>query len=145
MNLPHPNATRPTSKIVAWTLGAAVVGVVVAFNGCSRPQDDALARLKSVDTTVLRTEAARLYKQLHATPGPEFTAIKSPAWPPTFQKLKPLRVGCYHDGFAIVLERHGSQETGIHVQPIGMDTQPHGAVTRYERLAEGIYWYQTRD
>ncbi len=127
------------------TLRVVVVGCVILIGACSRPQDDAIALLKTVDTAVLRMEAARIYKQLHSSPGPEFTVIKSPQWPATFKQLKPLRVGCYRDGFSLVLKREGSRETGIHVQPTGMDKQPRGAVTQYQKLEAGIYWYQTQD
>jgi hypothetical protein len=117
---------------------------IVLLAGCSKPQDDARARLSGVDSGQLRMEAARLYKQLHASPGAEFAALKPAQWPPTFRKLGPTRIGCYRDGFAFVFSSAAGVETGVHVQPLGMDKMPKATMTRYERIEEGIYWFQTK-
>jgi hypothetical protein len=120
----------------------AVAIAAILLAGCSQPQSEARERLGKVDTKQLRLDAARLYNQLHAGPGPEFVALKPARWPESFKKLQPIRVGCYGDGFAFVFSGTQGSESGIHVQPTGMDKVPHGTHLRYERLEEGVYWFQ---
>jgi hypothetical protein len=117
---------------------------IVMFAGCSKPQDDGRARLRGVDTRQLRLEAARLFNRLQASPGAEFTMLKPAQWPTSFKQLAPARVGCYRDGFAFVFSDAAGSESGLHVQPMGMDKTPKAALTHYERIEEGIYWFQTK-
>jgi len=122
-------------------LPAAVI-VLCAFAACSDSRGDASARLKQVDIKKLRFDAARLYKQLRAVPGPEYIAIKKSMWPPTFTALNPKTVGLHIDGFALAFTGDGANESGIHIVPATMTVVPSGTRAKYERIEDGIYWYK---
>ncbi len=110
---------------------------------CSKnPRDEARARLGAVNTDDLRYDAARIYKQAHAVPGPEFVVLKPDRWPESFKKLKPLRVGIYRDGFAFALGGEAETEWGIHVYPTGMTQGRAGKAGLFEKLADGVFWYK---
>jgi hypothetical protein len=70
--------------------------------------------------------------------------LKPGDWPETFKQLKPVRVGSYEDGFAFILNGVAGSETGLHVQPQGMDKTPEAKLFRYERLQEGIFAFQSK-
>jgi hypothetical protein len=89
-------------------------------------------------------DAARIYKQLYASPGTTYVPLKPSLWPGSFKKLKPLRVGVYPNGFALALDGVADSETGIHVVPLGLNTAPTSAHAQYELLFEGVYWYAHR-
>jgi hypothetical protein len=117
--------------------------LALLFSACSEPRDDARSRLKNVDVSQLRFDASRVLKNLHSSRGPEFIAIKPALWTPTFRQLQPVRICCYRDGLAFVFNGTASNESGLHVQPFGMDRMPKAALTKYERLQEGIFWFET--
>jgi hypothetical protein len=117
--------------------------LVLFFSGCSEPRDEAKARLRGVNVAQLRFEVGRVLKNLHSGRGPEFIALKPAFWPTAFRQLHPVRIGCYRDGLAFVFAGEASNESGLHVQPPGMDRMPKAALTKYERLQEGIFWFET--
>jgi hypothetical protein len=118
--------------------------LVLLLAGCSKPRDDARSRLRGVDVSALRLDAARIYKQLYASPGPAYIPLKPTMWPATFKTLKPQRVGVYPNGFALALDGSADSETGIHIVPQGLSVKPTSAHVRYELLSEGVYWYAHR-
>ncbi len=111
---------------------------------CTDPITHAKNRLKGVDKQALRMDAAKLYKQIYATPGADFLILKQTLWPENFNALKPIRVSCYRDGFAIALTDDSILETGLHVQPLGITRPPTPGSIKYERIEEGIYWYSVK-
>jgi len=114
----------------------------IAVASCERPRQRARKLLEKVGAGALRHEAALLYKDLFAAERPGLITIKRNDWPASFRALQPLTVGAYRDGFAIAIERGSEGESGIYVIPSQMDVEPRGTQrTRFERLAEGIYWY----
>lgn len=116
------------------------------FTGCSNdPIGDARARLSGVNVAALRLDAAKIYKQLHAAPGPEFIALMPKKWPDSFKKLSPLRVGVYRDGFAFALGGEADSEWGLHVFPTGMNQVRATGSGRFEKLADGVFWYSLRN
>jgi hypothetical protein len=122
----------------------SVLCAAALLGGCSEPRDDAKARLKTVNAAELRTDAARIYKQLYASPGADYVPLKPSLWPASFKKLKPLRVGVYPNGFALAIEGSGELETGLHVVPLGLTATPTSSHAKYEQLQEGVYWYVHR-
>ena len=116
----------------------------VLIAACSDPRAQARDRLHGVDRQHLRLDAARLYKQLYAATGPEFIILKQAQWPEAFRALKPIRIGCYRDGFSLALADDSVNETGLHIQPLGITHPPIAGKLTYERLEEGIYWYSLK-
>lgn len=111
--------------------------------GCGEtPREKAEARLRKLDAAVLRGEAAKLYKDLFASSAPPYSVIKVGAWPASFRALDPLQVGAYRDGFTLSFHLRGGVESGIYVIPAQMDVEPESkGRARFERIADGIYWY----
>jgi hypothetical protein len=125
---------------VNFRLPAAAIALC-AFASCSDPGADARARIKQADVKKLRFEAAKLYKQLRAAPGPDYIAVKKSLWPASFAALKPRTVGLHIDGFAVALVGESGSESGVHIVPATMTVVPSGTRARYERIEDGIYWY----
>ena len=115
--------------------------VLVILASCSDPRAQAMSRLKGLDKRALRLDAAKLYKQIYAAPGNDFLTLKQSQWPETFSTLKPVSVSCHRDGFSITLTDDSINETGLHIQPLGITSAPTVGFVKYERLEEGIYWY----
>lgn len=116
--------------------------LAVALAACERsPLADARARVELANVEQIRYEAARIYKQVHAIPGPEYVVLKPAQWPGSFKTLKPMRVGVYRDGFAFALGGEADKEWGIHIVPTGMASKRPAAAAKFEKLAEGAYFY----
>ncbi len=111
---------------------------------CSDPRAQAKSRLQALDKQSLRLDAAKLYKQIYAAPGPDFLALKQSQWPETFSALKPINVSCHRDGFSIALTDDSINETGLHIQPLGITAPPSASSILYERIEDGIYWYSLK-
>jgi len=110
--------------------------------GCGSPRKTAEATLRKVGVDRVRKEAAVLYKNLFAGPGPAFFTIKVNDCPSTFQALSPLHVGAYRDGFSLAKMRTADVEEGFYVIPLGMDVVPTSKDrAHFAPLAPGIYWY----
>ena len=51
-------------------------------------------------------------------------------------------MGVYRDGFALALTSDRGTESGIYVIPAHSDIEPRATIrTRFERMADGVYWY----
>lgn len=118
--------------------------VLAMIASCSDPRAQAKNRLQGLDKQALRLDAARLYKQIYAAPGPDYLVLKATQWPENFSALKPIRISCHRDGFSIALTDDSIHETGLHIQPLGITTPPPAGSVKYERIEEGIYWYSLR-
>ncbi len=118
-----------------------LIFILVILASCSDPRASAKNRLKGLDTQALRFDAAKLYKQIYAAPGPDYFPIKQSQWPQTFSTLGPVSVSCHRDGISVVLTDDPTHETGLHIQPLGISTPPSAASIKFERIEEGIYWY----
>ena len=113
-----------------------------ALAGCAPPRRQAEGVLKRIGADNLREGAARLYKDFFASSAPDYTSVKSSEWPSVFSAFAPKQVGAYRDGFALALTLDGNTESGLYVIPAHMDVQPHANPrARFERIADGIYWY----
>ena len=121
-----------------------LVFVLAILASCSDPRAQAKSRLQGLDKNALRLDATRLFKQIYATPGPDFQILNQSQWPETFGALKPVAISSHHDGFSIALTDDSTHETGLHIQPLGITTPPAAAAVKYERLDEGIYWYSLK-
>lgn len=118
--------------------------LAAVLSGCDGelPREKAEKRLRSSDLARLRHDAAVLYKNLHAGTGPAYAVIKESGWPESFRALGPVEVGVYADGFTLAFEQSGQIEAGVYVTPSQMDVTPQATErARFERLADGIYWY----
>jgi hypothetical protein len=106
------------------------------------PRQHAEVVLRTVGPEHLRDAAAGLYKDMFASIAPDYTAMKEAMWPPQFSAFKPDHVGAYRDGFALSLVSGHGLESGIYVIPAHSDFQPRAtAHARFERMADGVYWY----
>jgi len=114
-----------------------------ALAGCGRtPRARAEDRLRKVDVAALRQQAAVLYKNMHASAGPNYIVIKQNNWPPAFVAFGPTQVGAYLDGFTLGVEQSGGREEGIYVIPAQMEVVPRSSKrAHFEPITDGIYWY----
>ena len=116
----------------------------LVLGACRGGRATAERALESVDVEALRREAAVLYKQTQGARGAGFVIVGKAQWPPTFRGLAPVRVGSYPDGFSIALRTDADTEQGLYVIPLEFarpsPTETKGA--RFERLAEGVFWYE---
>jgi len=123
---------------------AAAFSLLLA--ACSNPRERAGKTLEKVTADQLRRDAAVLYKRLFAGHGSDFVVVRAKDWPESFQRFSPVRVGAYPDGISLALESKDSGEAGIYIVPATMEHQPslaHGG--RFERMADGVYWYSFGD
>jgi hypothetical protein len=119
-----------------------LLALALASAGCSDPRAAAEARLAEVGAESVRRDAALLYKDLFSGRSPEFQIVRRRDWPKSFQRLEPLRVGAYVDGFSLAIHADADSEAGLYIVPLHMSHQPSGAArARFQPLAEGIYWY----
>ena len=117
----------------------------LAFTACSDPRSDALARLRKISVSDLRTDAARLHTQFFTAPSTAHVPLAPYHWSETAKNLKPIRLNLYRDGLAIALRQDPGVEFGVHVVPRGMAGPPvPSPYVRYEQLEEGIYWYSLK-
>lgn len=125
----------------------AFLALALALCGCAKsPQERASETLKRVGADQLRRDGALLYKTVFAAPGLDFVVLKPKYWPASFLPFAPVRVGAYPDGISVAIESKDGREAGLYIVPATMDLQPsaaHGG--RFERLAEGVYWYSFGD
>ncbi len=116
--------------------------LVFALAGCVDRRARAEKTIREVGVEQLRKDAAVLYKELFASRPNDFQVVRRSAWPKTFQRLKPLRVGSYQDGFSIALSAEAGGEEGLYIVPQHMDRLPNVAqAARYEEIADGVFWY----
>lgn len=115
---------------------------LLALAGCTSPRRRAEDVLRKVGPQALRSDAAVLYKNLFASTAPDYSAVKNTEWSAAFRAFAPKQVGAYRDGIALALDVDGDTESGIYVIPAGMDVSPRAKErNRFERIADGIYWY----
>ena len=116
--------------------------LVFGLAGCADPRTRAEKTLREVGVEQLRKDAALLYKDLFASRPNDFQVVRRNAWPRSFQRLKPLRVGAYQDGFSIALSAEANGEEGLYVVPQYMDRLPNMAqAASYEEITDGVFWY----
>jgi hypothetical protein len=127
--------------VPARSLFAAILTILLLC-ACSNVREAAVARITPAEAKELRIAASQAYKEFRAKRAPEFYPLKKSAWPARFTKYKPLRVGLYQDGVVLALEGDASTEQGIHILPIAMDLAPSRGRVKYEKIQEGVYWYQ---
>lgn len=110
---------------------------------CTDLREKAERTLQETGAEVLREEAAFLYKERFGGSGTEFSVVDRSAWPPTFRRFKPRRVGAYPDGFSLALATDADTERGLFVIPQYLDLQTPrwAAEATFEPLAEGVFWY----
>jgi len=127
-----------SSLRVALLLACALLSVA-----CSDPRHRAETQLRNGGDKRLRHDAALLYLKIFSGHGkPDFVNVWYKDWPPSFQKLAPRDVGAYIDGFSIALASENLSQRGLYVVPESMDQEPKATPgTRFEKLADGIYWY----
>ncbi|MGB8169781.1 MAG: hypothetical protein WCF18_19930 [Chthoniobacteraceae bacterium] len=116
----------------------------LACGGCADPRARAEAELKNGGAAQLRHDAALLYKEMFSGAGrPDFVEVWFKNWPKSFQKLRPIHVGAYHDGFTIALRTSNGGESGLYIVPESMDYEPKAAPgVAFQKLADGIFWFQ---
>jgi hypothetical protein len=126
-------------------LGLLVVagGLMVAFlMRPLSPRQRAEKVLRKVGPGPLREAAAALYKDMFAASVHGYLVVKDTSWPKQFSAFAPSHVGAWRDGFALALTRDHDTESGIYVIPAHSDLQPRATTrSRFERMADGIYWY----
>lgn len=113
------------------------------LNACVDRREEATRTLADIGVDALRQDAARLYKQSFGGSGNAFAVIPESAWPPSFQRLRPRRVGAYPDGFNLALITDADTERGIFVVPLHFERrEPRGVSdAKFEAIEEGVYWY----
>ena len=121
-----------------------IFACVLLGSGCTAdPRRRAEGELRGGGAERLREDAARVYKDAFAGHRKlEFVEVWYKEWPKSFQDLRPLHVGAYPDGISIALRADERGESGLYIVPKTMEHQPtieHGA--KYERIADGIFWY----
>lgn len=130
---------RPMSS---FRLSSVLWLLVFAFAGCADPRARAEKTIREVGVEQIRKDAALLYKELFASRPNDFQVVRRAAWPKSFQRLNPLRVGAYQDGFSIALSAEAGGEEGLYVVPQHMERLPNFAqAARYEEIADGVFWY----
>lgn len=110
---------------------------------CGGPRDRARSCLRHGGGERLRHDAAMIYKDIFSGHGRAgFVEIPAKNWPNSFRELRPLHVGAYIDGIAIAMHATAHGETGLYVVPQSMEHTPKAMEgTRFEKIAEGIYWF----
>ena len=116
--------------------------VLLLLGACSNARRDVEAKITPEEAKELRFAASQLYKEVRAKRAPEYLPVKPAKWPARFKKYKPLRIGLYRDGVVLALEGNDAREQGIHILPVAMDLAPGKSRVKYEKIQEGIYWYQ---
>jgi hypothetical protein len=117
-----------------------------ALAACSNPRERAGKAIEKVGPAQLRRDAALLYKRLFAGHGTDFVVVRAKDRPESFRPFSPIRVGAYPDGISLALESKDGGESGLYLVPATMEHQPsaaHGG--RFERMADGVYWYSFGD
>ena len=115
---------------------------LLALASCTPPRRHAEKLLREIGPAQLREEAAVLYKDFFAANAPDYSTVKETQWPAVFGAFQPDHIGAYRDGFALALTSDRDTESGLYIIPAQMNHEPHAtARSRFERLADGIYWY----
>lgn len=102
--------------------------------------------LETVTAAQLRLDAALLHKRIFAGHGTDFVLVRAAEWPASFRSFAPMRVSAYPDGVGLTLAAKSDHESGLYIVPASMDHSPsasHGS--KFQRLADGIYWYSFGD
>ena len=118
------------------------IAAVILLSACADVRKDAVAQITPAEAKELRIVAAQLYKDYRLKPAPEYLPLKTAAWPPRLKKFKPMRIGLYNDGVVLALQGDAATEQGLHILPIAMDLAPSRGRVTYEKIQEGVYWYQ---
>lgn len=121
---------------------AAIFASLCCFSGCSDVRSKATAQINPAEAKELRILAAQIYKELRPKPTAEYLPIKPAKWPERFKKYRPLRAGLYTDGLALALVGDANSEEGLHIVPLTMDLAPARGRITYEKIQDGVYWYQ---
>lgn len=122
---------------------AVCASLLIAFSACESERGKADRILTATDARQLRREAAHLYKDVFAAFGAEMKVVSSSRWPATFQRFAPVRVSAFPDGFSLTLETGAETESGLYIVPLDMEHAPAASPrARFQRLQDGIYWYQ---
>jgi hypothetical protein len=118
--------------------------VLLLLGGCAERRVLAERVLHEVGPDVLREDAARLYKEWFGGSRADFSVVSKSAWPASFQRFAPKRIGAYPDGFGLALETDADTERGVFVIPLHFEggIPRRAADVRFEPMAEGIYWYE---
>lgn len=100
--------------------------------------------MKNGGAQQLRRDAALLYKDMYSASGrADFAEVSFKKWPKSFEKLRPLHVGAYRDGFTIPVQAEARGESGLYVVPESMDYEPKPAPgVTFEKLTDGIFWFR---
>jgi hypothetical protein len=117
--------------------------VTLALAACGDRRERAERILREEGVRTLRTEAAMLYKERFGGRGAEFSIVDEAAWPASFRRFKPRRVGAYPDGITLALETDADTERGLFVIPqhFDLDAPRWGEGATFDPLAEGVFWY----
>ncbi len=114
--------------------------------GCSDPRTRAMKLLRNGGAERLRYDAALICKATFGGHGAAFVVIRPRNWPASFHAFAPRRVGAYQDGVTLALGTSHDLDRGLYIVPQSMDHEPRVAPgTRYEKIADGIYWYSFGD
>lgn len=116
--------------------------MLLLLAACADLRKEAVAKIDAAEAKELRIETAKIYKDLRGRYATEYIPLKPAAWPARFKKYKPKRVGLYPDGIALVLDGDATSEQGLHITPLTMDLAPTRGRIRYEKVQDGVYWYQ---
>lgn len=122
---------------------ALIITCTALLSACSDLRKDTVGKITAEEAKDLRLDAAKLYIEYRKILGAEYIPLKPAAWPESFKKYKPLRVGMYRDGVALALDGAAPTEQGIHVVPSSMEAAPisSGRIT-YDRIQDGVFWYR---
>ena len=123
------------------TVRIAFLSAALFLTACTDPRKTAQAQIYEIGVPRLRYDAALLHKQLFAGPSTEYLTLKPSQWPPSFKLLSPQQVGASLDGFSLAISGEASSESGIHITPTGMSLAPKATHAKFEKIADGIYWY----
>jgi len=116
--------------------------MLLCLSGCFDKRRSAERAIQEIGVQSLRKDAAQLYKDVFAPAAPEFLNVGDSLWPETFRRLGAQQVGAYPDGFSLLLVKRGATESGLYIVPLHMEkVPPETAHARFQRIVDGIYWY----
>ena len=111
---------------------------VMLCSGCKDPRRAALNTLKTQGASRLREDAQLLAAKANGTA----FEITSEMLPASFVSFHPVAVRYYAPGYGILVTKWVSKESGVYVVPPASTFQPKDTSNvRYEKISDGIYWY----
>ena len=144
-----PHTSRPSSSRDPFTRGRFLLllsGGLLGLAACDPMRRDTLHNIRAVGAEVLRRDAARFYKNLFVAPSKTSVLLTNEKCPASFQRFQPIRVRAYADGFALCLIESSGREQGLYIVPLQMEAVPQTTASAiFEKLEEGLYWYQFRE